>query len=63
MWVGVGMMALGGIVALNGALSTCGASVTATLTTYEVDSHACWTHVAVGAGVGGVGGYLFANNR
>ena len=62
-WVGVGLMVVGSLVAINGALSTCGGSVSGTLTHFEVNTHACWTHVAVGGGMGGVGYYLFANNR
>ena len=62
-WVGVGLMVAGSIVAISGALRTCGGSVSGTLTNLKVDTHACWTHVAVGGGMGGVGWYLFANNR
>ena len=62
-WVGVGMMVVGGLAAVNGALSTCGGSYTQTLTTVSVDTHACWGHVAVGAGIVGVGWYLFDRNR
>ena len=62
-WVGVGMVVVGSLVAINGALSTCGGSISGTLTSLEVDTHACWTHVAVGGGMGGVGWLLFTNNR
>ena len=60
-WAGVGMLAVGGILAINGAVSTCGVSVSRDF--LDVSTSPCWTRAGVGAGVGALGAFLFMKNR
>ena len=60
-WVGVGMLAVGGVLAINGAVSTCGVSVSRDF--LDVSTSPCWTRAGVGAGVGALGAFLFMKNR
>lgn len=60
-WAGVGMLAVGGILAINGAVSTCGVSVSRDFR--DVSTSQCWTRAGVGAGVGALGAFLFMKNR
>ena len=49
-WVGVGLLGLGGLLALNGALSTCGASIRDIGDGVSVSTSKCWGRAAVGGG-------------
>lgn len=60
-WVGLGMLGLGGILAINGALSTCGARVSGSATAVNVETSACWTRAGIGAGIAAAG--FFVMNR
>lgn len=60
-WAGIGMLAVGGILAINGAVSTCGVSVSRDFR--DVSTSPCWTRAGVGAGVGALGAFLFMKNR
>ena len=55
-WVGIGMLGLGGLLALNGALTTCGAAVD--YTSGSVSTSACWGRTAVGGGVAAAGLFM-----
>ena len=52
-WVGVGMLGVGGLLALNGAMSTCGVDVD--YNRGSVDTNMCWGRVAIGGGVATAG--------
>ena len=60
-WAGIGMLAVGGILAINGAVSTCGVSISSDFR--DVSTSPCWTRAGVGAGVGALGAFLFMKNR
>ena len=60
-WVGLGMLGLGGLLAINGALSTCGAQVSGGGSSFSVETSACWGRAGVGAGIAAAG--LFAMRR
>ena len=58
-WAGIGMLALGGVLALNGALSTCGADIDVSRTgSVSVDTSRCWSRAAVGGGVAAAGLFM-----
>lgn len=60
-WAGIGMLALGGVLALNGALSTCGADIDVSRTgSVSVDTSRCWTRAAVGGGVAAAGLFMMS---
>ena len=60
-WVGVGLLGLGGLLALNGALSTCGASIRDIGDGVSVSTSKCWGRAAVGGGIAAAG--LFVMTR
>lgn len=63
-WVGVGMLAVGGAMAVSGAVSTCGGSVSFSgASRVDISTSRCWTRAGVGAGVGALGAFLFMKNR
>ena len=61
-WAGIGMLALGGVLALNGALSTCGADIEYSPAGYVsgVDTSRCWSRAAVGGGVAAAGLFMMS---
>ena len=52
-WAGVGLLGLGGLLALNGAMSTCGVDVN--YNTGSVDTSMCWSRVGIGGGIAAAG--------
>lgn len=59
-WAGIGMLALGGVLALNGAISTCGGEIeySRTGSIRSVKTSRCWTRAAVGGGVAAAGLFM-----
>ena len=57
-WVGLGMLGLGGLLAINGALSTCGAQFSGVGSSFNVETSACWGRAGVGAGIAAAGFFV-----
>lgn len=58
-WAGIGMLGLGGLLALNGALSTCGADLDVTRSgSYSVSTSRCWSRAAIGGGIAAAGLFM-----
>ena len=58
-WAGIGMLGLGGLLALNGALSTCGAELDVTRGgSFSVSTSRCWSRAAVGGGIAAAGLFM-----
>lgn len=61
-WVGIGLIGVGGLLALNGALSTCGADVNVGPTgSFSVNTSRCWSRAVIGGGI--AAGGLFMMTR
>ena len=58
-WVGLGMLGLGGILAIHGAVSTCGAQAEfGRGGAFNVETSACWGRAGVGAGIAAAGFFV-----
>ncbi len=58
-WVGVGMLGLGGLLALNGALSTCGADFNVGRAgSVSIDTSMCTGRVGIGGGIAAAGLFM-----
>ena len=57
-WVGLGMLGLGGILAIHGAVSTCGAQFSGAGSSLSVDTSACWGRAGIGAGIAAAGFFV-----
>ena len=57
-WVGLGMLGLGGLLAIHGAVSTCGAQFSGAGSSLSVDTSACWGRAGIGAGIAAAGFFV-----
>ena len=57
-WIGLGMLGLGGLLAIHGAVSTCGAQFSGAGSSLSVDTSACWGRAGVGAGIAAAGFFV-----
>ena len=57
-WVGIGLLGLGGALAIHGAVSTCGAQLIGDVRSLKVETNACWGRASVGAGIAAAGFFV-----
>ena len=57
-WVGLGMLGLGGLLAIHGSVSTCGAEFSSAGSSLSVDTSACWGRAGIGAGIAAAGFFV-----
>ena len=57
-WVGLGLLGLGGLLAVHGAVSTCGAEFSGAGSSFNVDTSACWGRAGIGAGIAAAGFFV-----
>ena len=57
-WLGLGMLGLGGVLAIHGAVSTCGAQISGAGSSLSVDTSACWGRAGIGAGIAAAGFFV-----